>query len=404
MVEITLSTIHNDEHDLQAIRAVLDDFEHRHEVRVHLLKMLRGAAWTDLMSIASTGKGPDLSHIGSTWVSSLVGMNAVRAFKPDEVAAVGSEDTFIPSAWQDAHVIGDPSIWAAPWNSFLFVIFYRKDLLKAAGIAPETAFGNVDALGATIEKLRVSNIEMPWLIPYGAPPYDGLLHQAASWVWGAGGDFVSADGKRVILDQPAGIRGLVGWLDSQRAVPEAYRNLTDNECIELLVEGRAGAIVSHIRTASALIARMQGTPGLENIGFTAMSDQPWCAGDNLILWQHTQGYPQKQRTALELVHYLMSREPQVRLAHDAFLAPTRRDALLKAYPETHPLHPVALQAGQSGRAYLSMRLWRRIENQLAATIGGALQDAYQNPHQRSETIIRRLFETTAERLNLMLGN
>lgn len=406
MNEISFSTIHNDETDLRAIQGLLDVFAQEQGIKVNLVKMLRGTAWTDLMNIASSGRGPDVSHIGSTWVSSMVSMNAVRPFLPAEAARLGTKDDYIPATWQGSHVMGDPNLWAVPWNGFLFVIFFRKDLLAAAGLDPATAFGSVGALSQTVRKLRESSLEIPWLIPYGAPPFDGLLHMAASWVWGEGGEFVNPDGTRVLLNSDASIRGLTGWLDSQRAVPEGMRNLSDTECIELLVQGRACAILSHIRTASSLVQRLQESDPdtLQQIGFSAMTDVPWCAGDNIIIWQHIRGYPLRQREALALVEFLVSTRAQLILARDTHLMPTRCQALQEAYPAGHPLHQVAQQVGRNGKGYPPMRLWRRIEYQLASSIGALLTEALQNAVDPSEMLVRKHIEPTVERLNLVIGN
>jgi multiple sugar transport system substrate-binding protein len=404
MIEIEFSTIHNDEGDLRTIRELLDEFEQAHGIRVHLTRMLRGTAWPDLMAIASTGKGPDVSHVGSSWVSSLAAMNAIRPFRPNEVALTGGETTYIPSAWQDTQVLGEDGSWSVPWNSFLFTIFYRRDLFAKAGIEGTTAFASVPAIGETIARLNEAGIEIPWLIPYAAPPFDGLLHMAASWVWGAGGNFVNADGTRLVLDAPKALHGLTGWLDSHRAVPANYRQLSEPDCIELLVQGRSGAVIGNVRSASALIARIGEDRAREQIGFATMTAVPWCGGDSLVLWQHTQGYPDRQKAALELIRFLSGAPAQVRLAHQAHLMPTRHDALTEAYPAGHPLHEVADQAARSGRAYLSIRLWRRTEYQLSQTIGALLQDALQNPTRDSEELVRSHIEPVVERLNLVLGS
>lgn len=405
MTELEFSTIHNDEQDLAAIRQVLDAFEKESHTRVKLTRMPRENAWAELMTIASTGKGPDVSHVGSTWVSSLVGMNAARAFREKEVSEWGGGDVFIPSAWQDAHVIGDDTVWSAPWNSFLFVIFYRRDFLAKAGLEEASAFAGVEAVNKSIRALQAaSGAEIPWLVPFGAPPFDGLLHQAASWVWGAGGDFVSPDGKKVILASPQGIAGLTGWLDSLRAVPDAFRMLDDNQCVDLLVQGRAAAIVSHIRTATPLVEKLAGDNTLANIGFIAMSETPWCAGDNIVIWQHTAGYPAREKASVALVEYLLRPETQASLGRQAHMMPSRRDALQTLFPAGSPLYAVAQQASQTGKAYSSMKLWRRVEFQLAQAIGGMVQDIHQKGAANSESIVRKHIEPTVERLNLMLGN
>jgi multiple sugar transport system substrate-binding protein len=301
-------------------------------------------------------------------------------------------------------VLGEEGTWSVPWNSFLFVIFYRKDLFKEAGIDERSAFDSFSTLSKTISRLDKSNLEIPWLIPYSPPPFDGLLHMSASWVWGAGGGFVDPEGRRVTLDSPAALRGLTGWLESQRTVPADYRQVSEPDCIELLVRGRSGAIVGNVRSASALIARLGEDRIREQIGFATMTDIPWCGGDSLILWQHTQGYPDRQKAALDLIRFLTGSAAQVRLAREAHLMPSRHDALAEVYPPGHPLHAVAAQAARSGRAYLAIRLWRRTEYQISQAIGALLQDALQNPTRDSKELVRSHIEPVVERLNLVLGS
>lgn len=45
-------------------------------VDVHIKRMERGNAWSQRIGIATQGYDVDTSHAGSTWVSSLMTMNA----------------------------------------------------------------------------------------------------------------------------------------------------------------------------------------------------------------------------------------------------------------------------------------------------------------------------------------
>lgn len=404
MAEIQFSTIHNDVRDLRAIRQVLDDFEREHSIRVQLIPMARNNAWTELMTIASTGKGPDVSHVGSTWVSSLVAMDAVRPFQTQEASRLEHQGAFLPPAWQSTHLMGESQVWSAPWHTFLFAVFYRRDLLERAGIEESAAFGRTDALLQTIGRLQEKGLESPWLIPYSPPPYDGLLHMAASWVWAAGGDFVSRDGRRVLLDQPPAVQGLVNWLASECAVPEGLRKLTDDRCIELLREGSCAVILSHVRAASLLCQKIAGTPEESRLGFATLTHTPWCGGDNLIIWQHTRGDPERQGIALDLVEFLLSPRTQIRLAQQAHLVPSRQDAMQDVYPPGHPLNPLMEQVAARGRAYNPIRLWHRIEFHLAQTLGALLNEARQGGAQPTATLVRQHVVPMVERLNLILGN
>ncbi len=99
MVEIEFSTIPDAEIDLQVMKALLEEFSEEYGVKVRLDTMTWGTAWTDFVTIASHGKGPDLSHIGGTWVSSLAIMNALRPFSPRDIEEMGGASAFLAPTW-----------------------------------------------------------------------------------------------------------------------------------------------------------------------------------------------------------------------------------------------------------------------------------------------------------------
>src|SRR5512137_2113499 len=79
---------------------LLDEFQQIRKLEVKVEQMSWEGAWAKLLSYALLGKSPDVSHVGSTWASSLVAMNAVRSFSPQEVQALGGADVFVEPAWQ----------------------------------------------------------------------------------------------------------------------------------------------------------------------------------------------------------------------------------------------------------------------------------------------------------------
>ncbi len=183
----------------QNLRDLLDEFqEQRPNVKINLLTMSWENAWPNLLAHALYGKGADVSHIGSTWGSSLVAMNAVRQFKPQEIELLGGPQAFVPSAWESAGVAGIDGIWSMPWSFFTFMIIYRRDLLQKSGVDEAAAFTTPAAFRQTVEKLKQAGLASPLLLPSGAPFLD-RIHIAASWVWKAGGYYVSSDGQRAGL-------------------------------------------------------------------------------------------------------------------------------------------------------------------------------------------------------------
>ena len=72
MIEITLSCM------MDPVPLHLDDFQARHGIHVHVQRIDWASAWDELMRIALYGQGPDVSEIGSTWLGTLVEMDALR--------------------------------------------------------------------------------------------------------------------------------------------------------------------------------------------------------------------------------------------------------------------------------------------------------------------------------------
>src|SRR5207248_9836926 len=135
----------------------------QHGVKVRLRRLDWATAWVDLFTMASEGHGSDVSGIGSTWVSTLAKLDALRPFKPDEVADMGGAASFIAPAWQNARLVRDQRIWSIPWIGWMYVIYYRKDLLQSVGIDPSKAFGAPQSTKDTLAALKTSALEIPWL-------------------------------------------------------------------------------------------------------------------------------------------------------------------------------------------------------------------------------------------------
>jgi len=405
MLEIELSSIPDAEEDTRTLTALLEDFRVKTGTKVHLRKMNWGSAWTDLMTFASHGKGSDVSHIGGTWVSSLAMMNALRPFKPAEVEAMGGSRAFMAPTWESTRQFNDSQVWAMPWTGYIYTICYRKDLLAKAGV-PE--FASMDDLGVirkALQKLQETSVaEIPWLNPNIPAPYTDLLHIAASWVWSVGGDFISPLGDQVVFDSLLALKGLRYWLETYRAVPEAYKQLGWAECMALFRDGRAAAVLTDIRTANRFLSQDTDPLIRDNLGMIPIANVPWTGGGNFVVWRQVLGYPERERAAIELVKFLTNRENGLRWAREVGSMPARRDVLQEIYPPENPLHRAVMQSAEHGRAYHTVPLWRRIEYQIAQELGVVLQEANAKPNESSESLLRAHMEPLARRLNLTLGN
>jgi multiple sugar transport system substrate-binding protein len=403
MVEIEFSYILDLEHDKRTWAAFMDEFTSKHGVKVHIRhEMTWDTAWTKLFSYASQGKGPHVSHIGSSWINNLARLNVLRPFKPNEITSIGGSWDFVTPNWESGILSENKHVWAIPWTTWMYVICYRKDLLEQVGIDPAGAFGTINAVAQTVERLTVSPLEMPWLNSQRPVSNRNFLHIAASWVWAAGGDFTNKEGTTVLFDSPQAIQGLKNWLDSYCAVRAPYKKLTQPEIVDMFREGRAAAVVADIHGANTFINAQTNPVVRKNLGVASIADIPWTGGGSFIVWEHVCRNPQQEQAAVELVKFLASKDIHLRYQREAASMPARIDALKETYPDGNPAREAVMLTTTKGRHYYNTPTWRRIEYELSKEIGAVVKATLNNPSANTEAILRAHLDPLARQLNLTL--
>jgi multiple sugar transport system substrate-binding protein len=371
-------------------------------MKVRLRPLSWSEAWVELFTMVSQGEGSDVSNIGSTWVSTLAKLDALRPFKPEEVAQMGGKDAFVAPFWQSTQVFGDQRTWSIPSLGSMYVVFYRKDLLQSIGLDPEKALETPQVFQETLLALKESSLEIPWLTPDFPHPYIDLLHTAASWVWAAGGQFISPAGDKVLFDSPQAIEGFAHWLNTYRFVKEQHQFLSIEECRDLVRTGRVAASLMLSNMAHTILYGKVTNIKKENIGFSNLTNVPWVGGGSYVIWDHVQAHPERLRAALELVKFLSTKQSNLRMMREADLLPVRMDALHESYPPDSPLHGPVMQVAASGRSYDNVSHWRRIEAQLCFELRAVLERVRENPAVDSASALRARLEPLARRLNMVL--
>jgi multiple sugar transport system substrate-binding protein len=204
-LEFTLNS--HDEDALAVLRPALESFcKTRGITPIDFTEIAWDDAWNSLVRVALYRDGADVSEVGSTWVSSFVGMEALRPYRPPEIYKLGGAAAFLPSVWPSGSLIGDEQLWAVPWLCDTRVLFYWRDMLEQAGIDEATAFQSFEQLEQTLARLQASGIPTPWAVVTRHTAE--TLYSLTSWIWGAGGDFMSEDGRRILLAEPEARAGL----------------------------------------------------------------------------------------------------------------------------------------------------------------------------------------------------
>ena len=405
MVEIEFSYIKEDaDLDGRGWVELLEAFSAQQGIKVRTRPMAWDTAWADLFSYTTLGNGPHVSHVGNTWVSSLVRMHALRPFKVDEIAAMGGAVEFMAPNWQTGLLPGDKRVWAIPWTAWSYLICYRKDLLAQAGINPATAFGTIEAVNRTIPQLVSSSLEIPWLNTQIPMNFRCLLHIAASWIWASGGDIIDRDGTKAVFNSPYAIDGLIHWLETYRAVPDRYKKRSQQETFDLFKDGHAAAILANIYGTNLFMDASTNPIVRDNLGVAPVTDTPWTGGGSFVIWDDLRTNPEKEQAAVQLVQFLSSKETHLRYSRMAGSTPSRIDALNEIYPVGNPAREAIMLTATQGRSYYNMPIWRRIEYQLYEEIGACVKDATERMSADPATILHQHLDPLATRLNITLGH
>lgn len=401
MTTIEFSLIPDTEADYQTIERLMSDFKRETGVDVILKRMEWGNAWQQLISIATQGNGADISHVGSTWVSSLMTMNAVRPLPNQFISKIGGEQAFVHSTWTSVTSEEDRHAYGIPLSAYVYIVAYHKDLLAQAGLNGKTAFATPQALEETVNKLAALNaVKNAWLMPVVPHPFNDLVHMAASWIWSSGGHIMDNRGKQVVFNSPAALAGLKSFLGLLRRVPNTGY-LGSDECMQELAAGNAAAVVTDARTLVEAI--QNNTIDVEKIGAASLMSIPWSGGGSVVVWRHTHGYPDRLEASYKLAEFITRKATMLELARNSYTLPARTDALDELFPPDHALRPVMLQLISTGRSYRPIALWHRIEHQFGMELGAAAKELIQDPNADLDTTVTQVMNSLAERLNLTLG-
>ncbi len=354
----------------------LAQFIHKYHIKVNEKRLLWLNAWQELLQVALYFKGPDISEIGTTWLGSLMGMEALRPFSPLEVRILGGASAFASASWESCHKPDENQILAIPYYLDLRLIYFRRDLLKKAGVDESTAFLTSEHFLETLQKLKDSGFLTPLAMDILSES-PRVIHNIASWVWESGGDFRSTDGKYIRLKEPKTLESIVAFYKLGKfLVPGTYET-EELDANQALADGRAAVIISSERFYLSLKSgRTQAKPEvIENLGVAPLLSIPYLGGSNIIIWRHTL----QDKPAVELLKFLTTPESLNEIYNQYMVIPARTDILDKLPLAKDPYFPIFQRSIMTGRAISGFYRWAGVENRLNATFHQLWSDLIANP-------------------------
>ncbi len=134
----------------EVVRTLIEQFERENpEIRVRVQQIPWSAAHEKLLTAFAGNAMPDVFQLGNTWIPEFVAVNALAALEPMLTASDRfDENDVFPGIMKTNEI--DGTTYGLPWYVDTRLIFYRRDILRAAGIdaMPSTWSGWLDALEA----------------------------------------------------------------------------------------------------------------------------------------------------------------------------------------------------------------------------------------------------------------
>jgi multiple sugar transport system substrate-binding protein len=394
MKEIELSVMYHDDPTTDTLRALLRDFEAATRIHVRLRVMNWSDAWTELVKVALYKQGPDVSEIGSTWLGDFARMLALHNFTNADIRSLGGADSFLPAIWSSAVQVDANECWGIPWIADTRVIFYRRDSLRRAGIDEESAFLTHESLVQTLEKMQQAGISRSWTVPTHKSRM--TLHNIASWVWGAGGSFLSPDGKRTGFSSPESLQGVADYFSLVRFLDKDFQDLDDTQSDALYTTGKATLTIS----GTWVLAGQSVAPEIiADTGFASPPGVPYVGGSHLVLWRHTPN----ESSALELIRYLCQPEVQTAYCKVIGLLPTKLEALASPTYTESPFYHRLVDRLKSGRSFRPLPLWGMVEDKLTASLSQIWSDLLADPTIDVAQTASLNLQPLSRRLNIALS-
>lgn len=346
------------------LEKVLPEFEKQNpDIKVEWLNLGWDNYQQKILTGFAGGAAPDVFSFYSVDVSAWASRNMFQSLD-----AIVERDKFIESALASGEYNGQ--IYAVPLGMRMRPLFYRKDILAEAGFnEPPATWEQLEAYAkATVKRDGAGNLERAgFWVPTGHP-YKTPQHWLA-FLWNAGGEVFSADGKTAAFNGPEGVVAteFLARLLREDRVDEAGSIKADNVDF---AQGKAAMMVSNIAARGVT----QNTPDLvPQIGIALppgkARQQVELAGEMLGI-ANTSGNP----VAAEKLLRFLALNPETATEYALWdsTMPALKEVANSARIESNPWLPTYVKLSTNARPLPAHPRW----NEISTIITQALDEVY----------------------------
>jgi multiple sugar transport system substrate-binding protein len=268
-------------------------------------------------------------------------------------------------------------------------------MLVKAGLDPTIAFISDTAFKNTLLAIKDEGITYP--LTMATSHTRMVLHTAASWVWEAGGDFITPDGRSTLVTTTESLAGFYQYFELSRFLTHETSRLNGEQSDMFFTQGKAAIAIS----GPWLLQQAADTPEERaNIGVAPLPGVSFLGGSNLILWDQSINI----QASMALIRFLTSKQFQSTYFNRAGYFPSRLDVLSSPLYSQNPWYHSLSGNLLKGRSFLPLRLWGNVEDGLSRAIHQTWNEIFDSPDTDYHAIVDRNLKLINHRLSMTLSS
>ena len=372
-VHLTMWIMPNSQEPVKDLEAVLVPFnEANPDIKVEVVSLDWGSAWQKITAAATSGTGPDIVQMGSTWVSMVDSMGALSDLTA-RAKALGMSEKFVTLSLQTTGIQGVEKITAMPWIVDVRSLFYRTDVFKKLGLTVKD-LDTWESFEATLAKIKKANLKINGVnvAPLGITGKNdwNVVHNLSPWIWSGGGDYFTADYKHANLSASDAAKGVTFYiqLSSKGYVPISCLEKNSYQVSSEFFNGSYaiyfdGPYALKTLTTPSERGGAADLPVAKNFGVAPYPKGPngrftYGGGSLLGIFR----YSKNQDAAWKVLEYLSTApEAQTAYAKLTGFLPASRAALKDPYFTSDPQRKVFVDSMNFARTYPSIPYWGSLE-------------------------------------------
>lgn len=379
-------------------------------VKIKVTVLDWGSAWTKVTTAATSGEGPDLLQLGTTWVPAIAAMNGIEDLS-SRIADVGDENDYLPASWKTTMIEGKPEVYGVPWFVDARAIFYRTDAFEKAGVDPNTAFQNWDSFKEALTKINGVDIGGKKMAAFGLSGKNdwNVAHNIFPWIWAAGGNVFNEGNTEAAFNSAESLKGLMYYtgLAHEGLVDKASLEKNSAQVESDFSEGKSAMIV-----AGAYMVKNLSTPSdqggmgdneaAKNYAVAPLPAGPagpstFIGGSNLTIFK---GSKHKDE-AWDVIKYLSSDEAQLTYGKMTGNLPAKKSVIDSL--GTDPNYAAFIEATNYGKSYPSLPQWGPTESALVKYFGNIWDIVAGVSGSYNEESVKEQLDAAAKEVNAILN-